>query len=239
MATFEHFTSNRPMAVVFGDSITQQGFITENSGWVGLLADYWTRKVDVINRGYSGYNTRLGLNMVREVVCPLKPSFVTVFFGANDASVEGTLHHVPLNDFVSNMEGIISILKKDLPAATIVLITPPPVYEPTLTAMNIKKGKAIINDRNQANTKRYVDAVKAVGERHSLSVIDVFALLKGEDPSGAREEFLSDGLHLNSKGNVALYEAFVDEITTAHPQWDAAKMEMDRPGWSDALMALK
>ena len=71
--------NNRPFAVVFGDSITQQGFILEQSGWVCQLADYWTRKVDVINRGYSGYNTRLGLAMIREVVIPLRPAFVTVF----------------------------------------------------------------------------------------------------------------------------------------------------------------
>eukprot|EP01042_Synura_sphagnicola_P005138 gene5138-6547_t len=48
----------RKKVVAFGDSITQHGFNTDNHGWVAKLADWWTRRVDVLNRGYSGYNSR-------------------------------------------------------------------------------------------------------------------------------------------------------------------------------------
>lgn len=240
--------SNRPIAVTFGDSITQQGFIVEKSGWVSMLADYWTRKVDVINRGYSGYNTRLGLRMVRDVVIPLNPAFVTVFFGANDACIEGTLHHVPLQEYISNMDAIVTILKQELPSSTIILITPPPVDETTLIEMNRQKGKSILKDRNQENTRRYVDAVKDLGQKYGLSVIDLFSVLHGNiDVNAAADssvempkDFLSDGLHLNERGNRALFHSLVNEITTKYPdQWNTARMDMDQPGWSDALMSLQ
>lgn len=51
--------NSRKRAVLFGDSITQQGYgIDGEEGWVAMLSDWWSRKVDVFNRGFSGYNSR-------------------------------------------------------------------------------------------------------------------------------------------------------------------------------------
>jgi lysophospholipase L1-like esterase len=41
--------------------LLQHGFDPKNSGWVASLSNYWTRKVDVINRGFSGYNSKMGM----------------------------------------------------------------------------------------------------------------------------------------------------------------------------------
>ncbi|XP_042033894.1 isoamyl acetate-hydrolyzing esterase 1 homolog isoform X2 [Salvia splendens] len=46
----------RPQIVLFGDSITQQSF--RSGGWGASVADTYSRKVDVVLRGYGGYNTR-------------------------------------------------------------------------------------------------------------------------------------------------------------------------------------
>jgi lysophospholipase L1-like esterase len=81
-------TAIRPQFVLFGDSITQKSF--GPGGWAGLLADAYQRRVDVINRGYSGYNTRWALSLV-EPIFPAnitgKIELATVFFGANDAAL--------------------------------------------------------------------------------------------------------------------------------------------------------
>ena len=56
---------SRPIVVLFGDSITQQGFGWEGgTGWVSLLSSTYSRRADVFNRGYSGYNTRHGVNLL-------------------------------------------------------------------------------------------------------------------------------------------------------------------------------
>jgi hypothetical protein len=76
---------SRPVIVAFGDSLTQRAFMTaaasevshmqitstsdnvdrshvgEGPGWLSLLSEYYARKVDVINRGFSGYNSKYGL----------------------------------------------------------------------------------------------------------------------------------------------------------------------------------
>lgn len=81
-----HAAAMRPAFVCFGDSITQRGFAP---GWTGMLADAYQRKADVINRGYSGYNTRWALQLLPRVFpagAP-PPELVTLFFGANDAAL--------------------------------------------------------------------------------------------------------------------------------------------------------
>jgi lysophospholipase L1-like esterase len=60
--------SNKKLAVIFGDSISQHGFDPKNSGWVACLSNYWTRKVDVINRGFSGYNSRWGMHVIIRII---------------------------------------------------------------------------------------------------------------------------------------------------------------------------
>lgn len=81
-------TAMRPQFITFGDSITQRGFAP---GWTGLLADAYQRRADVINRGYSGYNSRWALQLMDRVFPPTSvvppPRLVTIFFGANDAAL--------------------------------------------------------------------------------------------------------------------------------------------------------
>ena len=78
----------RPQFVFFGDSITQKAFA--QGGWAGVVADAYQRRVDVINRGYSGYNTRWALSIVDHLFpanTTSKVELATVFFGANDAAL--------------------------------------------------------------------------------------------------------------------------------------------------------
>ena len=56
----------RPAIVLFGDSITQQGFgwTGAAAGWASLLARDYSRRADVLNRGFSGYSTRMALDLL-------------------------------------------------------------------------------------------------------------------------------------------------------------------------------
>lgn len=82
----------RPQFVLFGDSITQRSF--GPGGWAAALADTYTRRVDIVNRGYSGYNSRWALTLLDHVFPPTAAGaaaadvrLATVFFGANDAAL--------------------------------------------------------------------------------------------------------------------------------------------------------
>lgn len=40
--------------LLLGDSLTERGFDTEHDGWVAQLSHHYSRKADVIARGYGG-----------------------------------------------------------------------------------------------------------------------------------------------------------------------------------------
>lgn len=78
----------RPQFVLFGDSITQKSF--SPGGWGAAVADAYQRKADVVNRGYSGYNSRWALHLLGRVFPAERAgdtALATVFFGANDAAL--------------------------------------------------------------------------------------------------------------------------------------------------------
>lgn len=101
----------RKKAVFFGDSITSHGYSVAINGWLCNFAEWWVRRVDVINRGFSGYNSRWGLMIVGEIVVRENPDIVFVFFGANDAVDKAVGQHVPLDEYRKNMQGIVEKIK--------------------------------------------------------------------------------------------------------------------------------
>lgn len=98
----------RPKFVTFGDSLTQKA-CDPSGGWAAGLAHTYQRKVldlnamhvsrsrsaghllqvDVVSRGYSGYNTRWA-GYLLDAVFPDDQAdvrLVTLFWGANDAAI--------------------------------------------------------------------------------------------------------------------------------------------------------
>lgn len=68
-------------------------------------------------RGYSGYNTRWALKVLKKVFPPEEkeaPVAITVFFGANDAALPdrtSAYQHVPLDEYKHNLHSIVSFFK--------------------------------------------------------------------------------------------------------------------------------
>lgn len=58
------FVTMLDQIILFGDSITQQSFSQERGFAFGAeLSNQYVRKLDVINRGFSGYNTAQALKV--------------------------------------------------------------------------------------------------------------------------------------------------------------------------------
>ena len=122
------FASSPARVVLFGDSITQQGFMV--GGWASRLSDYYVRRADVLNRGLSGYNARWAVPTLEHVFPPGAPvSIAIVFFGANDASHEtrNARQHVPIEEYKQHLATIIQHIRRSSGAAVLV-IAPPPVH---------------------------------------------------------------------------------------------------------------
>ncbi|KAJ2216153.1 isoamyl acetate-hydrolyzing esterase [Coemansia sp. RSA 487] len=59
------------VALAFGDSITQHGYEYENSGWLTHFSARYARRMDILNRGFSGYNTTRA-KQVAPLVFPIR-----------------------------------------------------------------------------------------------------------------------------------------------------------------------
>jgi lysophospholipase L1-like esterase len=191
----------RPTWVFFGDSITQQG--SGPSGWVSCVQDAYQRKVDVVNRGYSGYNTRMaklvlphifprtfgaeGGAGVEHVQAP--PDLACVFFGANDAALPdrtSAKQHVALDTYVNNLKSMVTYLKREVGVKTVVLLAPPPVSEPH-RLIHAKKTYDIdleASERTSEVTGAYAAACVAVAQELGVPCVDLFSVFNAVEGFG-------------------------------------------------------
>ncbi|CZT15445.1 related to GDSL Lipase/Acylhydrolase family protein [Ramularia collo-cygni] len=242
--------------LLFGDSITQQSSLTFSAA----LSDAYIRRLDVINRGLSGYNTRQALRILPHAVPPpqvAKIRFMTVFFGANDARLPhtpgGPQQHVPLSEYRENLKAIIThprILEHD--GARLILITPPPVDE----RMCLESSKAEDPDfpdvftRPAATTAQYASVVRQLGQEYNLPVVDIWSTLilraggmtggvglpigsSELAPNPTFQSFFRDGLHLSSLGYEVLYEELMSVIENIWPEQMPSNLPFVLPGWQD------
>ena len=72
---------------------------------------FLSRKCDVINRGFSGYNTRWCNKMIPSVLSEFDAkniAMVTIFLGANDSNLPANKQqHVPVDEFKKNLVEIV------------------------------------------------------------------------------------------------------------------------------------
>ncbi|ESW27431.1 hypothetical protein PHAVU_003G201200 [Phaseolus vulgaris] len=204
----------RPKIVLFGDSITEQS-IREN-GWGVSLANAYSRRADVLVRGYGGYNTRWAMFLLHHLF-PLDsttpPIATTIFFGANDAALIGRTserQHVPYEEFKENLRKFVRHLKECSPTMKIVLITPPPVNEKgRLAYAKSKYGEKAteVPERINEVTVQYANACLEVAYEMGVSCINLWAIMQHTD--GWQTKYLSDGLHLTAEGNTVVYREVI------------------------------
>lgn len=211
----------RPTIVLFGDSLTQFGFGegAVKVGWASLLCGAYQRRADILNRGYSGYNTRFALGLVPKVFGAekIKPKhlFVTVFLGANDAAIAGERQHVPLKEYASNLAEIIKGIRKETEGSAdfpIIVMTPPPIDE--------EAWKKYLNlfdyyDRKNSVAREYGLEAKRVAAELGCSVFDTWEILGGDKEGYGLH--LCDGLHLSESGNELIFEGLMDLLKSEHP----------------------
>ncbi|KAG8378871.1 hypothetical protein BUALT_Bualt07G0029700 [Buddleja alternifolia] len=186
----------RPQIVLFGDSITQQSF--RSGGWGASLADIYSRKVDVVLRGYGGYNTRWALFLLHHLF-PLgtakPPLAVTIFFGANDAALlggTGQKQHVPLEEYKENLRRMVQHIKNRSPDTLVVLITPPPIdpHGRREFARYLYGDKASKSpDRTNEVTGVYAEQCVTLAKELGLPSINLWA--KMQETDGWQKKFLS------------------------------------------------
>eukprot|EP00033_Pygsuia_biforma_P002709 GCRY01002993.1.p1 GENE.GCRY01002993.1~~GCRY01002993.1.p1 ORF type:complete len:243 (-),score=34.20 GCRY01002993.1:267-995(-) len=223
----------RPQAVFLGDSLTQKGYEINNNGWMAVLSDIFTARLDIVNRGYSGYNTRFLRPVLYEVLPWLQtgknvPAILTLLIGSNDASLQehNSQQHVPLKEFEDNLLFILKTISEVCPR--VVVITPP-----TLDPQKWLKFLQAIDRRNEldrtvAVTAQYADVVRTITSTLNLPLIDFHQALREQD---AVESFFTDGLHLSRKGNKLLASLWLSAVEKNFPE--IASVNTELPPWGE------
>ncbi|XP_021749307.1 GDSL esterase/lipase At5g45920-like [Chenopodium quinoa] len=204
----------RPKIYLFGDSITEESF--SNGGWGASLANHFSRTVDILMRGYSGYNTRWAVKVLDKVfpaADEAAPMAVTVFFGANDACLNdgyAAFQHVPLDEYKENLRNIFSFLKKKWETAIILFITPPPIDEAGRLLHPYIENPSGLPERTNEAAGSYAKACVDVARECATPVIDMWT--KMQEFSDWKNSCLSDGLHLAQGGNRIVFEEVVKKL---------------------------
>eukprot|EP00002_Diphylleia_rotans_P000275 TRINITY_DN10139_c0_g6_i1.p1 TRINITY_DN10139_c0_g6~~TRINITY_DN10139_c0_g6_i1.p1 ORF type:complete len:256 (-),score=53.05 TRINITY_DN10139_c0_g6_i1:122-889(-) len=232
----------RPLCVLFGDSITKYAARMDREGWGFLLDDLYDGRIDFLNRGHSGYNTRWAKHLFPQYFKDLptdgRKSILFLFLGANDSVIPGQRQYVPIDEFKQNMRELVKMMQSppdatsQAGARTIVLITPPPVEENIRGANLARREPPQQLDRSNSNTRKYADAVVSVAEeldgQSGVPVYSIDLYKKISECGKPLGDMVWDGLHLSTAGNRLLFEAIVDLLRTI-PEYDPAKMGWDYP----------
>ena len=167
-----------PQFIFFGDSITQ----CAEYDLLPPLRDAYNRKLDIVNRGFSGYTTRMALDVLPKFMpCPDQATvqLMIIFFGANDSCLPGEAQHVPLQGFADNVESIISHRCVAEHGTKVVLVVPGPVDEYSLIPRDPEDPNSGLK-RSAIHTKLYADACRQVGTRLDVPTLDLWSIFMRE-----------------------------------------------------------
>lgn len=222
-----------PRVLLFGDSITQFSF--QQGGWGAALAHRLVRKCDVLNRGFSGYNSRWARIILPRLIGSGRdldsPAAVTVFFGANDSALkdENPKQHVPLDEYAGNLRSMVQYLQSvGVPESRVILITPPPLCEAAWEKECIAQGHKL--NRVNAVVGEYASACVQVAQDCGTDVLNLWALM--QEDSQDFSAYLSDGLHLSPEGSEFLFSHLWPLI-----EGKVASLPLLLPHWQDVADA--
>lgn len=171
--------------------------------------------VHVVNKGFSGRNSKDALRLADQQVLPLKAQHAVVFFGMNDAMNSGNL--LPLADYEANMRALVKRLQGS-GAHTVALVTINPIIESYVRARHPKHPH---KENLQAYLASYDQAVRALAKEQGLPLVDLreiveknggaviaeTSLLRCEKNGGGR-----DGVHLTPAAYALLGERVFEVI---------------------------
>ncbi|GAU27448.1 hypothetical protein TSUD_161340 [Trifolium subterraneum] len=203
----------RPQFVLFGSSIVQLSFLKE--GWGAILSHLYSRKADIVLRGYSGWNTRRAVQVL-DTIFPKnateQPSLIIVYFGGNDSILShpsGLGQHVPLEEYIENMKKIANHLKSLSKKIRLIFLSAPPVNEAQIY------GNSCIQTppRNNESCRIYSEACMELCREMNIKAIDLWSALQKRNDW--RDVCFTDGIHLTSEGSKIVVKEILNVLKEA------------------------
>ncbi|KAL7789932.1 SGNH hydrolase [Trichoderma ceciliae] len=226
-----------PQVILLGDSLLEfAATVFSGFSFQAALQTRLIRRFDVVNRGFSGWNTANVVKYLAEIISEPSASspkiaYLIILLGANDAvlPLETTSQHVPLEAYKENLGKIINDARIRAHNPKIMLVTPPPVDEIKLKVLDVEQGHATAIRRSAVSASYAEKAREVARENPGVILIDLWQAIMDEAISmspedyraggpwlgspengkqGGLDKLLPDGLHMRGEG----YKVFFDEI---------------------------
>lgn len=224
--------------LLFGDSITQFSSNQDGFALAPALQHLYARKLDIVTRGFSGYNTDQGLIVLREVLKADNASagvikLMYIFMGTNDAAT--TFQAVPVDRYKENLTAMVKLAASyDI---KVILVGP---------ALHYREGS--LNEElpvpfsSNAATKKYKEAAAEVAHALKVPFVDLWAAFQrygGWSTEELLEEsvdllhLLPDGVHYSPKAYEIFYEELLETIAANYPDLEPCKLKTVFPYYRD------
>ncbi|KAI3395288.1 hypothetical protein diail_1486 [Diaporthe ilicicola] len=207
-----------PQVVLFGDSLFE-GCVDVQDGFsfYATLQKHCLRRYDVVNRGFSGYNTSQALKILEDLFPEPGPGtpkmeYLIVLLGANDAAIplDDDNQSVPLEQYKANLAAVVGHPRVAAHGAKVLVVTPPPLDEIRRAELDGPQyGRAV---REQARSAEYSQAAREVAAE---------AATKASEASGSA-----------GAGQVVcidLAKAIMDHAVANTTGWDASQPPLGSP----------
>ncbi|XP_019465446.1 PREDICTED: GDSL esterase/lipase CPRD49-like [Lupinus angustifolius] len=189
----------RPKFVLFGSSIVQFSY---HEGWGATLAHLYARQVDLILRGYAGWNSRNALRVLDSVFpknATQQPSLVIVYFGGNDATNPrpgGNGPHVPLEEYKENMKKIVIHLQSLSEKTRVIFLSTPPINEDQIFGDRYPPHQRPMTNESH---RIYSEAGLEVSRELNIKAIDLWSAI--QEREDWKDVSFSDGIHFTNEGS--------------------------------------
>lgn len=204
--------------VLFGDSITNRmSEADEGFNFYGSLQHWFSRRLDVVSRGFGGYNSDHGLHILPRLLAAetaggAQIRLITIFFGTNDSA--NNWQHVPLERYASNLRAMVDLVKERCPGTGVILMGPGPHDDANYE-------DRVEDPRSNARNLQYSRTAKQVAQEYNLPFVDLYSTLVGDaDPAqdpALLPPLLPDTIHYSPAAYKLFYENLVSTIETAFP----------------------
>ncbi|KIM95182.1 hypothetical protein OIDMADRAFT_134370 [Oidiodendron maius Zn] len=226
--------------LLFGDSITEQSYNQEYGfNLAPALQHEYFRKLQVVVRGYGGYNTEharyiLNPTLDTEAAGGSKIRLLVVFFGTND-SAQNALQHVPLGRYAENVHLLATeAARRKVP---IILVGPALVDEHKMdgdraTMTNLAYSNAVGKVARELEVP-FIDLWHAFLESKGLKEGDPIPGKLGETTNQNLDDLLTDGVHFSGKGYRIWYDLLRETIRKEYPELRTENLATILPHISD------
>lgn len=226
--------------LLFGDSITEQSYNQEYGfNLAPALQHEYFRKLQVVARGYGGYNTEharyiLNPTLDAEAAGGSKIRLLVVFFGTND-SAQNSHQHIPLGRYAENVHLLATeAMRRKVP---IILVGPALVDEhktdgDRATMTNLAYSNAVGKIARELKVP-FIDLWHAFLQSKGLKEGDPIPGKLGEKTDQNLDDLLTDGVHFSGKGYRIWYDLLRETIRTEYPELRTENLATILPHISD------